>query len=102
MTGVTRRRSINLPSTCLSALTSGALPLTPPSGILILMPSARLLRECDELARSLGPTPKFNAQGLPEPIGMPELKYAIYVVWIGRAIGLFHNWLVPQTQLHGY
>lgn len=56
--------------------------------------SRRLLKECDGLALSLGITPVFNQHGLIIAIGKPEGKGRVYVVWIGRAIGLFYNWYV--------
>ena len=56
------------------------------------MVSIDLLRDCDEVARSLGMTPRLDDQGLPIPIGPRESKGRIYVVGVGRGIGLFCNW----------
>ncbi len=62
--------------------------------------SRGLLKECDALARSLGVTPVFDKLGIIIAIGMPEEKGRVYVVWVGRAIGLFYNWCVITCQLH--
>ncbi len=59
--------------------------------------SRRLLKECDSLAHSLGVTPVFDRHGIIIAIGTMEGKGRVYVVWIGRAIGLFYNWYVRMS-----
>ncbi|KAI0735944.1 hypothetical protein C8Q76DRAFT_792431 [Earliella scabrosa] len=55
--------------------------------------SAELIADWDTLAASLGITPKYDQNGQVVPIGQREgLRMAVYVVWVGRAIGLFNNW----------
>lgn len=56
--------------------------------------SAELIQDYDRLAASLGVTPNFDpVSGEIVPIGQPEGgKKTVYVVWAGRALGLFHNW----------
>ena len=56
-----------------------------------------LLQGFDNVAASLGPTPVYNEQQEIVPIGQPEGgRVLIYVVWVGRAVGLFHNWYVSS------
>lgn len=55
--------------------------------------SSELIQGYDELAASLGETPVLDENGEIVPIGHPEgTRVAVYVVWVGRAVGLFHNW----------
>ncbi len=55
--------------------------------------SNELIRDYDELAASLGTTPKYNSHGQIIPIGRPEGKSSwIYSVYIGRALGFYNNW----------
>ncbi|KAI0653951.1 hypothetical protein C8Q70DRAFT_898990, partial [Cubamyces menziesii] len=61
-----------------------------------------LLRDYDAVARSLGMTPKLDRQGQPIPLGQKESKGWIYVVWIGRGIGLFNNWALAQAMVWGF
>lgn len=64
------------------------------------MVSEQLCRDWDTNAVSLGLTPKVDSNGKLVPIGVPENpslpdhKKRIYVVWVGRALGLYHNWYV--------
>lgn len=53
--------------------------------------AAEIIRDWDATAVSLGEMPKYDAQGLIIPVGKKEGR-KIYVVWVGRAVGLFYNW----------
>ncbi|KAI9069793.1 hypothetical protein FKP32DRAFT_1671081 [Trametes sanguinea] len=66
------------------------------------MPSQDLLRDFDAVATSLGVTPVLDQSGNPIPIGPQEGTDAIYVVWIGRGIGLFRNWGLTQAMVWGF
>ena len=57
-----------------------------------MSPSPELLRDCDMVAKALGITPRLDAEGMPIPIGEKEDRGHVYVVWVGRGIGLFYNW----------
>ena len=54
--------------------------------------SPELLRDFDDVATSMGITPRLDKLGQPIPIGQKERKGEVYVVWTGRAVGLFYNW----------
>ena len=56
-----------------------------------------VIEEFDGLASMLGLTPKFNSQNEIIPIGAKDPRGKVYVVWIGRGIGLFYNWYVLHT-----
>lgn len=56
------------------------------------LPSRKKMKECDDLARGLSVTPKFDDDGQIIPIGAPESKGRVYVIFMGRAVGLFYNW----------
>ncbi|EIW53634.1 uncharacterized protein TRAVEDRAFT_52754 [Trametes versicolor FP-101664 SS1] len=66
------------------------------------MVSHSLLRDFDGVARAIGESPKLDRAGNPIPIGLPEDKDAIYVVWVGRCIGLFYNWGLAQAMTCGF
>ncbi|KAJ2984419.1 hypothetical protein NUW54_g10521 [Trametes sanguinea] len=66
------------------------------------MVSTSLLRDFDQTARSLGITPRLNEDGELVPIGVPEDKDFIYVVWVGRGIGLFYNWGLTLAMTCGF
>uniref|UniRef100_A0AAD7X445 Uncharacterized protein n=1 Tax=Trametes cubensis TaxID=1111947 RepID=A0AAD7X445_9APHY len=53
--------------------------------------SPELLRDFDDVAASVGITPRLDKLGQPIPIGQKERKGEVYVVWTGRAVGLFYN-----------
>ncbi len=50
------------------------------------------IREWDRIAQALGPTPVYDDVGHIVPLGEPKQGKHIYVVWHGRAIGVFYNW----------
>lgn len=50
------------------------------------------IRHWDRVALELGPTPIYDDNGQIVPIGEPVKGKQIYVVWRGRAIGIFNNW----------
>ena len=56
--------------------------------------SEELILDWVEMAALLGLTPRLDANGMIVPIGKPERgrKKKVYVVWVGRAIGIFMNW----------
>ncbi|CDO73957.1 hypothetical protein BN946_scf185043.g5 [Trametes cinnabarina] len=66
------------------------------------MVSTSLLRDFDQTARSLGITPKTNEDGELIPVGLPEEKEHVYVVWVGRGIGLFYNWGLTLAMTCGF
>ncbi|KAI9068675.1 hypothetical protein FKP32DRAFT_1608771 [Trametes sanguinea] len=66
------------------------------------MVSTSLLRDFDQTAKSLGITPRMNEDGELVPIGVPEDKDFIYVVWVGRGIGLFYNWGLTLAMTCGF
>ena len=51
-----------------------------------------ILEEFDLLAGAIGITPKFNSDNEIVPIGARNPQGKVYVVWVGRGIGLFSNW----------
>lgn len=54
---------------------------------------AEYIKECEALARCIGDTPKYNDDGEVIPFGqIVESKPRFYVVWRGRAVGIFGNW----------
>ncbi|OJT12472.1 hypothetical protein TRAPUB_10980 [Trametes pubescens] len=61
------------------------------------MPNQLSEAERDEYAAALGPTPYFDEFGNVVPIGKPEGKVRYYVVWVGRAIGIYMNWGIVST-----
>ncbi len=57
------------------------------------MVSMKRIAEWDTFAASLGKTPRYDKQGQVIPIGKTEEnRPRYYVVWHGRAIGIFCNW----------
>ncbi|KAH9885132.1 hypothetical protein C8Q73DRAFT_660296, partial [Cubamyces lactineus] len=58
--------------------------------------------DCDNVAVSLGITPRLDKLGRPIPVGKKEGKGHVYVVWTGRAIGLFYNWGLTQCMVCGF
>ena len=50
----------------------------------------RKLLEYDEVARNMGPMPMYE-DGVIQPYGDP-VGDAVYVVYYGRATGLFYDW----------
>ncbi|KAL7285416.1 hypothetical protein ACG7TL_000512 [Trametes sanguinea] len=57
------------------------------------------IADWEEVAASLGDTPKFDEEGQVIPIGKPEeFKPRYYVVWRGRAVGIFLNWGLAQAM----
>ncbi|KAL7279946.1 hypothetical protein ACG7TL_006357 [Trametes sanguinea] len=57
----------------------------------------------DELAASLGNTPQYDSDGQVVAIGKPEqFKQRYYVVWHGRAVGIFLNWGITQAMVYGF
>ncbi|KAH9845985.1 hypothetical protein C2E23DRAFT_745134 [Lenzites betulinus] len=66
------------------------------------MVSQDLLRDLDAVARSLGRTPKLDKNGAVVPIGRMEGGEVIYVVWIGRGVGLFYNWGLTHAMTCGF
>ena len=53
-----------------------------------------ILEEFDLLAGAIGITPKFNSDNEIVPIGARNPRGKVYVVWVGRGVGLFSNWCV--------
>ncbi|KAI0323654.1 hypothetical protein GY45DRAFT_1217293, partial [Cubamyces sp. BRFM 1775] len=64
--------------------------------------SPELQYDCDNVAVSLGITPRLDKLGRSIPVGKKEGKGHVYVVWTGRAIGLFHNWGLTQSMVCGF
>ncbi|KAI1783078.1 hypothetical protein LXA43DRAFT_1067986 [Ganoderma leucocontextum] len=63
-------------------------------------------RDFDATAAALGRTLRLDEQGRVIPIGvaddpsiLPE-KAGFYVVWVGRAVGLFANWGLASTMVN--
>ena len=69
------------------------LPQTAPMGKI----DQAVIDDFDSLAVALGSTPKFNNQNEIIPIGARDPRGKVYVVWVGRGIGLFYNWCVPKS-----
>ncbi|KAH9899135.1 hypothetical protein C8Q73DRAFT_787057 [Cubamyces lactineus] len=61
-----------------------------------------VLDDFDSLAVALGSTPKFNNQNEIIPIGARDPRGKVYVVWIGRGIGLFYNWGLTGAMVKGF
>ncbi|KAJ8481667.1 hypothetical protein ONZ51_g5830 [Trametes cubensis] len=61
-----------------------------------------VIEEFDGLASMLGLTPKFNSQNEIIPIGAKDPRGKVYVVWIGRGIGLFYNWGLTGAMVKGF
>lgn len=59
-----------------------------------------LIKDWNTLAAALNPTPYINAAGEIEPLGAEGPKGKTYVVWVGRAVGLFNNWCAPIFLRH--
>ncbi|KAH9900718.1 hypothetical protein C8Q73DRAFT_637151 [Cubamyces lactineus] len=67
-----------------------------------MSPSPELLRDCDMVAGALGVTLRLDAEGIPIPIGEKEDRGHVYVVWVGRGIGLFYNWGLTHAMVCGF
>ncbi|KAL7283552.1 hypothetical protein ACG7TL_002986 [Trametes sanguinea] len=50
------------------------------------------LRLWDSIAANLGPTPIYDEAGEIVPIGEHSEQGGVYVVWYGRAVGVFYSW----------
>ncbi|KAI9061402.1 hypothetical protein FKP32DRAFT_1576053 [Trametes sanguinea] len=67
------------------------------------MPSAATLADWDALAKSLGDTPHLDEHGLVVPLGkVEESRPRYYVVWHGRAVGIFLNWGLAHAMVNGF
>ncbi|KAI9068211.1 hypothetical protein FKP32DRAFT_1562202 [Trametes sanguinea] len=67
------------------------------------MPSAATLADWDALAKSLGDTPHLDENGLVVPLGkVEEARPRYYVVWHGRAVGIFLNWGLTHAMVNGF
>ncbi|KAH9855409.1 hypothetical protein C2E23DRAFT_882795 [Lenzites betulinus] len=58
--------------------------------------------EWDAIAACIGPTPRLDEHGHIVPIGKTERKVRYYVVWSGRAVGIFMNWGLVSAMTSGY
>ncbi|KAJ8457597.1 hypothetical protein ONZ51_g11434 [Trametes cubensis] len=61
-----------------------------------------ILEEFDLLAGAIGITPKFNSDNEIVPIGARNPQGKVYVVWVGRGIGLFSNWGLTAAMVKGF
>nr|VWO93930.1 NADPH oxidase isoform 2 [Ganoderma boninense] len=67
------------------------------------MPVTQLLLDTlDATARSLGPTPRYDADGLVIPFGNAGREGKVYVVWHGRAIGLFYGMRLANAMVFSF
>lgn len=72
------------------------------------MISQQLHRDFDANAATLGLTPKLDREGrviaigVPEEPDLPDNKRRYYIVWIGRAIGIYHNWYAAYLACRSY
>ncbi|KAI9056788.1 hypothetical protein FKP32DRAFT_1615646 [Trametes sanguinea] len=66
------------------------------------MPSAELVATWENIANSLAPTPRYDQYGQVVPLGKPEPVVRYYVVWVGRAVGIFMNWGIANAMTCGY
>ncbi|EIW58986.1 uncharacterized protein TRAVEDRAFT_48118 [Trametes versicolor FP-101664 SS1] len=67
------------------------------------MVSMKHCAEWDTFAASLGKTPRYDKQGQVIPIGKTEEnRPRYYVVWHGRAIGIFCNWGLTHSMVTGF
>ncbi|KAI9062817.1 hypothetical protein FKP32DRAFT_1676737 [Trametes sanguinea] len=66
------------------------------------MPSAELIQTWENIALSLAPTPRYDKHGQVIPLGKPEPVVRYYVVWVGRAVGIFMNWGIANAMTCGF
>ncbi|KAI0710972.1 hypothetical protein C8Q76DRAFT_694929 [Earliella scabrosa] len=69
-----------------------------------MVASQERIRDWDEIAESLGLTPVHNRDtGEIVALGRPEGTAAIfYVVWEGRAVGIFCNWGLANAMVNSF
>ncbi|OSC99712.1 hypothetical protein PYCCODRAFT_1470022 [Trametes coccinea BRFM310] len=63
---------------------------------------ARTIKEYDELAAAIGDTPKYNNNGEVIAVGAAHERGKVYVVWVGRVIGLFNNWGLASAMTNSF
>ncbi|KAH9846590.1 hypothetical protein C2E23DRAFT_863884 [Lenzites betulinus] len=61
-----------------------------------------LIKDWDTLAASIGKTPKLDQEGEIVSIGATGPKGKTYVVWVGRAVGLFKNWGLTSAMVTAF
>lgn len=61
--------------------------------------SQELLLDYNNVAASIGITPRLGEDGMPIPFGEKDGRH-VYVVWVGRTVGIFNNWYVLNKPLH--
>ncbi|KAI9069584.1 hypothetical protein FKP32DRAFT_1671250 [Trametes sanguinea] len=66
------------------------------------MPTASQIATWEALAEVMQPSPRFDEDGQLVPLGKPEADVSYYVVWSGRAVGIFMNWGLANAMTCGY